>query len=66
LADAVALRHLRWIRRNLGPGERDSVAVVASAWNLGLEGYFKHGANKYGRRVAAVYRHVKTPRKLDS
>ena len=65
LADAVALRHLRWIRRNLGPALRDDVAAVAACWNLGLTGYRLHGVNAYGRRVAAVYRHVKTPRKLD-
>jgi hypothetical protein len=65
LADAVALRHLRWIRRNLPAKERDDVAVVAACWNLGLTGYAQHGVNAYGRRVAAVYRHVKTPRKLD-
>jgi len=66
LADAVALRHLRWIRRNLPAKDRDDVAVVAACWNLGLTGYRLHGVNAYGRRVAAVYRHVKTPRQLDS
>jgi len=66
LADAVALRHLRWIRRNLPADQRNDPAIVAACWNLGLTGYRTHGVNDYGRRVAAVYRHVKTPRKLDS
>jgi hypothetical protein len=59
LADAVALRHLRWIRRNLPADERNDVTVVAACWNLGLTGYRQHGVNAYGRRVAAVYKHFK-------
>jgi len=58
LADAVALRHLQWIRRNLPPEQRNDVAIVTACWNLGLTGYRQHGVNGYGQRVAAVYRLV--------
>jgi hypothetical protein len=60
MARSVAERHVRWLRRELGPGLRDDPAAVASAWNRGLAGYRKKGANDHGRRVAAVYRHVRS------